>query len=69
MWNIFFKYSDKSKITVTGKHKDIPIDLAVKYQNLYGANSISSVYQQYPKKSHEPISLYEKIEQLKESEE
>ena len=24
MWKIFIEYDDKSKLTLTGKHKDIP---------------------------------------------
>lgn len=31
MWKIFIEYDDKSKITLTGKHKDIPLRLALKY--------------------------------------
>lgn len=64
MWKIFFEYSDKSKCTVTGKHKDIPLRLAIKYHNQYGIHAEKSVYQQYPKKNHEPIGLCEKIRQL-----
>lgn len=39
MWKIFIEYNDKSNITLTGKHKDIPLELALKYNRLY-ANSI-----------------------------
>lgn len=67
VWKIFFEYSDKSKCTLTGKHKDIPLRLAVEYQNRYGVHACKSTYQQYPKKDHEPVDLYEKIEQSKES--
>ena len=31
MWKIKITYEDKSKATLTGKHKDIPYRLAVKY--------------------------------------
>lgn len=31
MWKIFIEYDDKSKLTITGKHKDIPVELANKY--------------------------------------
>ncbi len=31
MWKIFIEYDDKSKITLTGKHKDIPLRLALEY--------------------------------------
>lgn len=68
MWKIFFEYSDKSKCTLTGKHKDIPLDLAIKYYKQYGIHAAKSVYQQYPKKNHKPINLVDKIEQLKEAE-
>lgn len=30
MWKIFIEYDDKSKLTITGKHKDIPVELANK---------------------------------------
>ena len=34
MWKIFIEYDDKSKITLTGKHKDIPLRLALEYNLL-----------------------------------
>ncbi len=68
MWKIFIEYSDKSKCTLTGKHKDIPLDLAVKYYNQYGIRASKVIYQKYPKKWHKPVELYKKIEQLQESE-
>ena len=69
MWKIFFEYNDNSKCTVTGKQKDIPLRLAVKYHKQYGFHATSAMYQQYPKKEHEPMSLVEKIAKLeKESE-
>ena len=37
MWKIFIEYDDKSKITLTGKHKDIPLRLALEYNLLYAA--------------------------------
>lgn len=65
MWKIFIDYPDKSKMTLTGKHKDIPLRLAEKYYNNYAANRIcEAVYQRYPKKDFEAIGLFEKIEQL-----
>ncbi len=64
MWKVFFVYSDKSKCTITGKHKDIPLDLAIKYHNQYGIHAAQSTYQQYPKKDHEPMDLVEKIDRL-----
>lgn len=51
MWKIFIEYDDKSKITLTGKHKDIPLDLAIKYHQLYvSGNRCKAVYQRYPKR-------------------
>lgn len=70
MWKIFFDYSDGSKLTVTGKQKDIPLFLAKKYNKQYGTHAESARYQRYPVKNNNQISLSEKIEQLmKESEE
>ncbi len=67
MWKIFVEYSDKSRLTLTGKHKVIPLRLAVKYFNDYVLGHIcKAIYQQYPKKDNEPIDLYEKIEELRE---
>lgn len=63
MWKIFFEYPDNSKCIITGKHKDIPLRLAIKYQKQYHDAKIA-IYQQYPKKNYEPMSLCEKIEQL-----
>ena len=69
MWKIFIKYDDKSEITLTGKHKDIPLRLAVKYYQLYvSGKRCKAVYQRYPKKNYEPMSLFDKIDEL-ESEE
>lgn len=65
MWKIFFEYSDGSKCTLTGKHKDIPPRLAEKYHNQYGIHAAKSVYQQYPKKDYKPVNLSEKINELK----
>ena len=65
MWKIFIDYPDKSNLTLTGEHKDIPLRLAVKYYNQYAADRIcETTYQRYPKKDFEPIGLFEKIEQL-----
>ena len=70
MWKIFITYSDKSKCVLTGKHNDIPLDLAEKYFNNYVADHICSArYQQYPKNKHPEMDLLEKIEVLKEFDE
>ena len=42
MWKIFIEYDDKSKLTLTGKHKDIPVELASKYYIEYVKSSVSS---------------------------
>ena len=58
MWKIFIEYDDKSKLTITGKHKDIPVELANKYYREYVKSSVcNATYQQYPKKDHKPMSL------------
>lgn len=65
MWKIFIDYPDKSKLNLTGKHKDIPLRLAIKYYNQYAADRVcKAVYWQYPKKDYEAVGLLEKIEQL-----
>ncbi len=65
MWKIKIEYSDKSKCTLTGKHKDIPLSLARKYYYDYVEKfNCKATYQQYPKNKYEPIDLYDKIEQL-----
>lgn len=66
MWKIFIEYDDKSRIVLTGKHKDIPLNLAYKYNLLY-ANSpscVSAKYQRYPKKNYSEMNLMDKIEEL-----
>lgn len=65
MWKIFIEYDDKSKLTLTEKHKDIPVELANKYYREYVKNSVcNATYQQCPKKDHEPMSLATKIMEL-----
>lgn len=65
MWKIKVEYDDKSKLTLTGKHKDIPLLLALKYFHDYvNGRRCKAVYQQYPKKNHEEMSLSDKIEEL-----
>ena len=68
MWKIFFVYDDGSKITLTGKHKDIPLRLAIKYYNEYatGYAMRRCEYQQYPKNKYPAMDLIEKIEKLQE---
>ena len=63
MWKIFFTYRDKSKCTVTGKGTITP-ELAVKCFYRYGLHAAESIYQQYPKKDHDPVPLEEKIKEL-----
>lgn len=65
MWKIRIAYDDGSKLTLTGKHRDIPLLLAYKYHAEYVSGKICrAVYQQYPKKDHEEIGLLDKIEEL-----
>ena len=70
MWKIKIIYKDKSSCTLTGSHKEIPLELAVDYFNKYVANRIiySARYQQYPKKDYSEMDLLEKIEELWEKE-
>ena len=64
MWKIFFNYKDKSRCTVTGKGTITP-GLAVKCLYRYGLYAAESIiYQQYPKKDHEPVPLEEKMREL-----
>lgn len=65
MWKIFISYPDKSKLTLTGKHKDIPLQLAEKYYKDYANTVCNAVYQQYPKKDYAAVGLIKKIEQLR----
>ncbi len=65
MWKINIIYSDKSKITLTGKHRDIPLELALHYHNLYvKGRCCENTYQRYPKKDYDMMSLAQKIEEL-----
>ncbi len=65
MWKIKIEYDDESRMTLTGKHKDIPLELALKYHNDYVSGRMcKAVYQQYPKREHEEMDLLEKIEEL-----
>lgn len=63
MWRIFFIYKDKSRCTVRGKGT-ITLELAVKCYSRYGLHATESIYQQYPKKDHEPVPLEEKMIEL-----
>ena len=69
MWKIRIVYSDKSKCTLTGKHREIPLELAKHYYNQYAVGKQCKVtYQQYPKKDYAEKDLFQKIEELEESE-
>ena len=62
MWKIFFEYSDKSKLTLTGTTKEIKPRLIALYYQMYGRGAAKATYQQYPKKDHEPrdfMKMYE----------
>lgn len=63
MWKIFFTYKDKSRCTVQGKGTITP-ELAVKCYYRYGLHAAENIYQQYPKKDHEPVPLEEKMREL-----
>lgn len=65
MWKIFFEYEDGGQLTITGKEKDIPLRLALKYHNLYSkCTTTREEYQQYPKAKHDSMPLVDKIRQL-----
>jgi hypothetical protein len=65
MWKIKIVYSDKSKCTLTGKHRDIPLEMAKHYYSQYAAGKQCKVtYQRYPKKDYEERELFQKIEEL-----
>ena len=65
MWKIKITYDDKSKLTLTGKHKDIPYRLAIKYFMEYvNGRQCEAIYQQYPKKDHPEMDLFDKIDEL-----
>lgn len=70
MWKIKIIYKDKSSCTLTGNHKEIPLELAVNYFNKYVTDRVirSARYQQYPKKDYSEMDLLEKIEELWERE-
>ena len=63
MWKIFFTYKDRSRCTVQGKGTITP-ELAVKCFYRYGLHAAESIYQQYPKKDHEPVPLEEKMREF-----
>lgn len=68
MWKIFITYDDKSKVTLTGKQKEIDLKLALKYYNQYVAGrKCTAKYQQYPKKDHPEVMLSDQIMFLKKS--
>ncbi len=54
MWKVIFHYGDGSKLTFTGKGKEIPPKLVREYASTYAKSCESAVYQRYPKKDHEP---------------
>lgn len=65
MWKIFIEYDDKSKTTITGNQSDIPYRLAVKYYQEYvSGRRCKAIYQRYPKKNYEPMTLFDKIDEL-----
>lgn len=65
MWKIKVEYTDKSKVTITGKGKDIELWLARKYYDQYIAGRVSKdSYQRYPKKDYPEMTLQEKIQEL-----
>ena len=62
MWKIRIDYSDDGRLTITDKHKDIPLRLAREYQKDY--RDQKATYQRYPKKDYPAVNLAQKIEEL-----
>ena len=65
MWKITIIYDD-GIVKIQGTHKDIPLSMAKTYYKQYKCelSSRTAIYQQYPLKDNEPISLIDKISQL-----
>lgn len=63
MWKIFFTYGDKSKLTLSHKGNITP-DQALKYYIRYGLVADRAVFQQYPKKDHQEMTLEEKLKEI-----
>lgn len=64
MWKLFFEYSDKSKITLTGEAKKISNTLIEHYYNFYGKSASKATYQQYPRKYHPArdfLAMYQEL--------
>lgn len=69
MWRLSIEYSDKSKVTITGKQSDISLELAWKYKMQYANRQDGkTIYQRYPKTKYQPITLDEKIAELEGAE-
>lgn len=52
MWKLFIEYSDKSKVALTGKTKEITDKQIEHYYHAYARKAVKAVYQQYPIKNH-----------------
>lgn len=68
MWKLIISYQDNSQCIIKGKQKDIPLELAQQYYRQFNCSSKNrtAIYQKYPLKDNKPISLIEKIDQLRE---
>lgn len=66
MWKITIKYDDGGIAKIKGKHKDIPLSTAKTYYKQFKCelSSRTAIYQKYPLRDNEPISLIDKISQL-----
>lgn len=66
MWKLTIKYLDGGKVTIKGKHKEIPIELASDYYRQYKCDfpDRTAIYQEYPLKDNEPMRLIDKILEL-----
>lgn len=64
MWRIRVEYTDGGQLTITGKHKEIPLDLARGYLKEFRGKKVT--YQQYPKKHYPEMDLVKKITELEQ---
>lgn len=68
-WKITFAYEDGSITVVSNKHKELPLDLAVKYRNRYASqNNDGGIVQISPYKHNDPMPLNKYIAELEGAE-
>lgn len=66
-WKITFTYKDESTLKVSGKHKALPVELAIKYQSMYSdPHNDGGKVQISPYKHYVPVPLDAYISQFLE---